>query len=92
MASLTIKNVPDQLLKRLREAAAEQRRSLNQQVIVLLELALAQAGDDASQRLQAEIDAQAKAWERLAGRWSDVDGHLVDNVYESRSTGRPVRL
>lgn len=92
MASLTIKNVPDQLLERLREAAAWQRRSLNQQVIVLLELALVQAGDDATQRLQAEIEAQAAAWERLAGRWNDVDDQLVDSVYESRSTGRPVRL
>jgi plasmid stability protein len=92
MASLTIKNVPDQLLKWLREAAAEQRRSLNQQVILILELALAQAGDEAAERLQAEIKAQAAAWERLAGRWSDVDDHQVDSMYESRSTGRPVRL
>lgn len=92
MASLTIKNVPDQLLKELRESAARQRRSLNQHVIVLLESVMTQAGDGATRRLQAEIEGQVAAWERLAGPWGDVDDQLVNSVYESRSAGRHVGL
>jgi antitoxin FitA len=37
MASLTIKGIPDDLLERLREVAAENRRSLNSEVIYRLE-------------------------------------------------------
>jgi antitoxin FitA len=37
MASLTIKGIPDELLERLREIAAEHRRSLNSEVIYRLE-------------------------------------------------------
>jgi antitoxin FitA len=37
MASLTIKGIPDELLQRLREVAAEHRRSLNSEVIYRLE-------------------------------------------------------
>ncbi len=40
MATLTLKQVPDELLDRLRKAAARQRRSLNQQTIYILEQAL----------------------------------------------------
>ena len=37
MASLTIKGIPDELLEKLRETAAEHRRSLNSEVIYRLE-------------------------------------------------------
>lgn len=37
MATLTLKNVPDGLVRRLKERAARHRRSLNQEAIVCLE-------------------------------------------------------
>ena len=40
MPSLTIKNVPDDLYKRLKESANEHRRSVNSEVIICLERAL----------------------------------------------------
>lgn len=49
MATLTIKNVPDELYARLKRQAARHRRSLNSQVIVNLELALESGpGDEAA--------------------------------------------
>lgn len=41
MASLTLKGIPDDVLRRLRERAAAERRSLNQEAIRLLEAAVA---------------------------------------------------
>ncbi len=43
MASLTLKGIPDTLLEQLRRLAAKERRSLNQQAILILERALADA-------------------------------------------------
>ncbi|MCO6439627.1 MAG: Arc family DNA-binding protein [Nitrococcus mobilis] len=40
MATMTLKNVPEELYERLKEAAARHRRSLNNEVIVCLERAL----------------------------------------------------
>ena len=40
MAALTLKGIPDELMERLRELADAERRSLNQQAILLLEQAL----------------------------------------------------
>ncbi len=41
MTSLTITDIPDELIERLRAIAARERRSLNQQAIVMLGRALA---------------------------------------------------
>lgn len=37
MATLTIRNVPDELYERLKQAAERNRRSLNNEAIILLE-------------------------------------------------------
>jgi len=42
MASITLKGIPDTLKDRLEELADRERRSLNQQAILLLERALAE--------------------------------------------------
>lgn len=39
MATLTIKNIPDRVVKRLKATAAQHRRSLNYEVIACLEAA-----------------------------------------------------
>lgn len=40
MASLTLKKIPEDVMERLRSLAEKERRSLNQQAILLLEQAL----------------------------------------------------
>ena len=40
MASITIKGIPDRLLARLRERAATEKRSMNKEIIRLLDLNL----------------------------------------------------
>ena len=40
MPSLTLKKIPDDVMERLRNLAEQERRSLNQQAILLLERAL----------------------------------------------------
>lgn len=56
MATMTIKNIPDDLYARLKESAAAHRRSINSEVIVCLEAALAGVRPDAAARL-ARVDA-----------------------------------
>ncbi len=75
MASLTIKNIPDDLLERLRQKATSDRRSLNQQILRLLENALATGKPTDDRQLRSEIEAQASAWEALAGKWDSEECH-----------------
>ncbi|MBW2039945.1 MAG: Arc family DNA-binding protein [Deltaproteobacteria bacterium] len=40
MPTITIKNIPDELYERLKQSAAENRRSINSEVIVCIERAV----------------------------------------------------
>lgn len=75
MKTMTVRGLLDEVFEFLRQLAAQNRRSLQEQVKTLLE-------QDA-QLLQASSVGQASAWRtRLAGRaW----GNLVDDIREERA-------
>ncbi len=91
MASLTLKNLPDDLLRALREAAEDDRRSLTQEIIHLVDSAL-RARDERPAPRRADVDAQLAAWRKLAGKWeSDVDRATeAERLMERRTSGREV--
>lgn len=94
MASLTLKNVPDDLLRALREAADGDRRSLNQEVIHLLTSVLGDRDHRGRSATPAKVKAQVAAWRKLAGRWeSDVEPATeAEQATSGRSLGREVDL
>ncbi len=94
MPSLTIKDIPEKLLRRVRARAAADRRSMNGAVIQLLDEALAGRPPRVADSAQARALAQAEAWRRLAGRWRSrrAVSQEIAQIYAARSRGRPVRL
>jgi len=62
MATLTIKNVPDQLYHRLKRQAERNRRSLNGETLVCLERAL-EAGQEDEAALLEELQVLREASE-----------------------------
>lgn len=94
MASITIKGIPDRLLARLRKRAATEKRSMNKEIIRLLDLNLPAERTHPAERHRALAVAQAEAWSRLAGRWiSDVPiEDEVGDIYSARSGGRGIEL
>lgn len=56
MATLTVKNIPADLYERLKASAAEHRRSINSEIVVCLERALASERLDPAAQL-ARADA-----------------------------------
>ena len=59
MPTITLKNIPEELYRRLKESAADHRRSLNSEIIVRLEHALLSARIDPDAFL-AKADARRK--------------------------------
>jgi plasmid stability protein len=53
MASLTLKNIPDELLERLRLVAERERQSITQQVLYILERSLT---EESGGRVETEPD------------------------------------
>jgi len=95
MPSLTIKDLPDPLWARLRQRAAADRRSLNREVIHLLERVLAEApAAPGPVALAEQIEAQVRRWHALAGRWDSDQEPVaeIDALYAARTPGRRVEL
>lgn len=91
MPSITIQDIPDELLARLRQRAARHRRSVNGEIVHLLDRALsgAVAGSDEAE-VTRRIEAQVQAWRQLAGRWeSEADpAREVEQIYAARALPR----
>ena len=94
VASITIKNIPNQLLARLREQAATENRSMNREIIRLLDTSLSADRSLRPQYRRALAHEQADAWARLGGQWiSDVpvEDEIAD-IYSARTGGREIEL
>jgi hypothetical protein len=64
MPSITLKDIPEELLDRLREAASRERRSIAQQALLLIE-----GGLDRGDTAETRAERQVTAWKALMGRW-----------------------
>lgn len=79
MPSFTVKNIPDELYDRLRDAAALHRRSINNEIIACLE---------------RSFRAAARPGETLAAARQlreSIGGPLIrlDDLQQVKNTGRP---
>ena len=81
MPTITIRDVPDELLERLKQRAKEDRRSLTQEVIHLVELALCDS--------MFSPVAQAERWLNMS-RWksSRTAKEEIAAIYKARTHGR----
>ena len=80
MPSITIKNIPEDLYERLKEAARTHRRSINSEVIVCIEKAVSSHQID----VEAEISAARELREKTG------DYYLTDDELDQfKAEGRP---
>jgi len=96
MANLTIRNIPDSVLDRIKTLSALERRSMNNEILVLLEQAVRSYQGSTDQLTQAPFapEAQIEVWERLVGKWEDERSaeEIIDDIYSNRTPGRSVDL
>lgn len=73
MANVTIRNIPDSVLDQIKTLSAIERRSMNNEILVLLEQAVRSRRISSDQTTKPTLspEAQSEAWERLVGRWED---------------------
>jgi plasmid stability protein len=93
MASLTLRNIPEHLLESLRVLSERDRRSLNNEVLVVLEEGLASKAE----RLEAAplgSELQADLWLALCGLWQDERSadEIIEDIRARRTPGREVDL
>ncbi|KAA3656618.1 MAG: Arc family DNA-binding protein [Chloroflexi bacterium] len=80
MATVTIKNIPDDLYKKLKESAKANRRSINNEVILLIEQAF-----QTYRPRPEELEAEARKLRELTAHY-----HLTNEELDQwKNEGRP---
>lgn len=95
MASLTVRNIPDDVMDKVRALAARERRSVNGQILVLLEAGLEVEADGWGEHPRpAGRGLQPALWEQLCGRWEDERSseEIIADIRRHRTLGRTVEL
>lgn len=79
MATMTIKNIPDELYEELKQRAAANRRSVNNEVIVLIERAV-----------QYQVQDPNEVLERVRVLREKLDIYVTeDEITAAKNEGRP---
>jgi antitoxin FitA len=81
MATMTLKNVPDRLLERLKQEAAQNRRSLNQEALARLELSLAVRWPT--------VEEKRELVRRIQARMPDIEPIDDEFLDYAKNHGRP---
>ena len=94
MVSITLRNIPEEILKRIRIFATRERRSLNSEMLILIENGLAlKITNETSSADQTQLPSSGsmssvmreKLWQEIAGAWKD-DRALQTIITESYAT------
>jgi len=93
MPSLTIRNITETTLEELRILSRRERRSMNNELLLVLEEGLSMKGESL-ERDPVNPELQSELWAGLCGRWQDerdTDAIIAD-IRGHRSEGREVSL
>ncbi|MFA6567692.1 MAG: hypothetical protein WCS96_05720 [Victivallales bacterium] len=91
MKSITVRNIPDEVVEAARMLSIKERRSLNNELIVIMENGLN------SIRLSPaalKTDLREDPWKKLSGKWKDKRNakEIIDDIYSSRTIGKEIKL
>jgi plasmid stability protein len=93
MPNLTIRNIPEELLEKMRYQAKAEKRSLNNEILMVLEkcVDLYHTGKKDDPFMQ---EAQVELWEKIAGTWEDSRSteEITADIKAHRTAGRKVEL
>jgi hypothetical protein len=97
MASLTLRDIPDEVMETIKLLSKRERRSLNKEFIVVVERGVRLSLEDAGRagtRLHIPRNLQDDLWKDLCGKWKDArsTSEIVADIREQRTLGREVRL
>lgn len=93
--NITVRGIPDEIVSKLKTVAVREKRSLNSEILWLMESAL----DIEERRLLAQKrfiskTQQVATWEKLCGAWDEERSseEIVSDIVDHRTSGREVEL
>ena len=94
MASITIRNIPDSILRRIRTLSEIEKRSINSELLILIENGLnKEIETKETGTLILSKESQIKMWESMSGTWEDIRSteEIIEDIYSHRTKGESGR-
>ena len=95
MASITVRNIPDEILEKIRALSAIERRSINNEILLILERgAFIEYEEHLHRRKYLAKSTQLEIWKELLGTWKDnrTAEEIIKDIYSHRTGGRDIQL
>jgi len=95
MANITVRNIPDSIFKKIKFLSEIDRRSLNNEILVVLESGTRELENKLPPlRHKISVETQIALWNELSGSWKDSKSkkETIKQIYATRSYGRDVSL
>lgn len=93
--NITVRNIPDEVIEKIRTLSKMERRSLNSEILRVLEKG---TQEELHHRFDIKRNisksAQIDIWKKLANQWKDERStdDIIKDIYENRTLGREVKL
>jgi len=95
MANITVRNIPDSILEKIRTLSTIEKRSINNELLLIIEAGL---NEESERKTKNENiipkESQIRIWEQLMGRWEDDRSakEIIEDIYAHRTPGRNIDL
>lgn len=96
MSSVTVRNIPDEIFETVKTLAKTERRSVNNELVILIETGLRTQLENGKPNITQTVsrELQLSMWKELSGKWEDerTTGEIITDIYNHRTMGREVSL
>ena len=93
---MTLRDIPGEMLDKIRLLSERERRSLNKQFLVIVEDGLKShiAAIERGRESGPTASLQVAMWSDIAGKWQDqrTTDEIIADIRRNRTVGREVRL
>lgn len=93
--NLTIRNIPDDVINKIRTISKTERRSMNNEILIILERGIEEEVHDLlKEKRTVSKNLQIEIWKRLAKEWKDdrSTDEIIKDIYDNRTLGREFKL
>jgi plasmid stability protein len=93
MTSITIRNIPDEVIEIVKTLARTEKRSINNELVLLIEKGIINI-NKIKEENSISRETQLNLWNEISGKWEDErpTEEIIRDIYDSRTTGREVAL
>jgi len=95
MANITIRNIPDDVFSKIKKLSDIERRSLNNQLLIIIEQGTAKMMElKKKEKKNISKSIQIDLWKNISGTWKDDRStkEIINDIYENRTIGREIEL